>query len=285
LIHEAGGIAVDRQDALSFCASANWRPVYMDETALVLLRNTPVNQPWLDRLRIDCFTQKLVPPSSVSRKDLYDFWANAGGLLFALERPQESEAALLRAAALYPKDPNVRLVLAQLYQRHRMFDKAEAEYRSSLALAENDAAWYELGCLYVEQRRLPEAEQAFSRAAGLGREPFVAYMDLAKVELLLQRPAAALQAFARAEESSPYHKGAESLAPVPYADIADGRADAHRMLYHLPQAIEYEQKSVHLNPGVASRWDKLADLLEASGQLDLSRQARQRALELGAGQR
>jgi tetratricopeptide (TPR) repeat protein len=110
-------------------------------------------------------------------------------------------------------------------------------------------------------------------------------MDLAKVELLLQRPAAALQAFARAEESSPYHKGAESLAPVPYADIADGRADAHRMLYHLPQAIEYEQKSVHLNPGVASRWDKLADLLEASGQLDLSRQARQRALELGAGQR
>jgi tetratricopeptide (TPR) repeat protein len=285
LIHEAGGIAVDRQDALSFCASANWRPVYMDETALVLLRNTAVNQPWLDRLRIDCFTQKLVPPPSVSRKDLYDFWASAGGLLFALERPQESEAALLRAAALYPQDPNVRLVLAQLYQRHGMFDKAETEYRASLALAETDAAWYELGSLYVEQRRLPEAEQAFSHAADMAVEPFAPYMDLAKVELQLQRPEAALRAFAGAEESSPYHKGAETLAPVLYADIADGRADANRMLSHLPQAIEYEQESVRLNPGVAGRWNKLADLLEASGQTDLSRHARQKALDLGAGQR
>ena len=50
LILEARDHAADRQDALGFCRSANWRPVYMDETALVLLRNTPANRPWLDRL-------------------------------------------------------------------------------------------------------------------------------------------------------------------------------------------------------------------------------------------
>jgi tetratricopeptide (TPR) repeat protein len=284
LIAEGDGQAVDRQDAIAFCASESWSPVYMDETSLVLLRNTPENQPWLTRLRINCFTQKLIPPSA-SRKDLYDFWANAGGLLFALHRDQESEAALLRAAALYPQDPNVRLVLAQLYQRRQMSDDAEREYRASLALCESDAAWYELGRFYVEQHRLPEAEHALSRASHLALSPCNEYMDLAQVELRLQHPEAALRAFDGAEATSLQRNGAEELASSFYADIADGRADAHRMLAHLPQAIEYERKAVRLNPGVASRWNKLADLLEATGQLDLSQQARQRAFELGAAQR
>jgi tetratricopeptide (TPR) repeat protein len=283
LILEAGGRSVDRQNAVGFCQSANWRPVYMDETALVLLRNTAANLPWLDHLQIDCSTQELAPPPSASRKDLYDYWSNAGGLLFALQRDRESEAALQRAAALYPQDPDVPMTLAQLYQRHQMFDRAEAEYRASLALNETDQPWYALGRLYIQERRLPEAEQALSRAAHLAVAPYIPYMALAQVELWMNHPEAALQALAGAEDSSPYRKGAETLAPGFYANLADGRADAQRMLSHLPQAIEFEQESVRLDPGVASRWNKLADLLEATGQMDRSRQARQRALELQSG--
>ena len=102
LILESRDHAADRQDALGFCQSANWRPVYMDEISLVLLRNTPANRPWLDRLQIDCRTQELSPPPAASRKDLYDFWANAGGLLFALQRDQESEAALQQRRGTLP---------------------------------------------------------------------------------------------------------------------------------------------------------------------------------------
>ncbi|MDR3411496.1 MAG: tetratricopeptide repeat protein [Formivibrio sp.] len=285
LIPEGEG-AVDRQDALAFCQSEFWKPVYMDERALVLLRNTPANQPWLDHLQIDCRTQQLVPPpASAPRKDLYDFWTDAGGLLFALQRDQESEAALLSAEALYPQDPNVRLILARLYQRHQMFDKAEAECQISLGLRESHGAWFELGGLYVQQRRFPEAALAFSSAAHLSGNPYTAYMNLAQVELRLQHPEEALQAYAEAEKSSPYRNGAEGLAPDFYADIADGRANAQRMLSHLSQAIKFEQEALRLNPSVANRWKKLAYLLEASGQLDLSRQAGQRALELGAVQR
>ena len=99
--------------------------------------------------------------SSASRKGLYDFWANAGGLFFALQRDQESEAALQHAATLYPGDPNVRMTLARLYHRHGMLAQAEAEYRAILVLDETDQSWDELGHIYVEERRLPEAEQAF----------------------------------------------------------------------------------------------------------------------------
>jgi tetratricopeptide (TPR) repeat protein len=280
LLLESGNRAADRQDALDFCQSSNWHPVYMDEVSLVLLRNVPANRPWLDRLQIDCRIQKLAPPPSASRKGLYDFWASAGGLYFALQRDLESEAALQRAVALYPGDPSARMTLARLYHRHRMLDKAEAEYRTILALDETAQPWDELGRIYVEQSHLPEAEQAFSRASHLAATPCTSYMNLAQVELWMGHPEAALQAYTGAEDSSPYRKGAESLAPGLYADIADGRAEAERMLGHQPQAIELEQEAVRLNPSVVNRWNKLADLYESAGQSDSSQQARARARDL-----
>jgi tetratricopeptide (TPR) repeat protein len=278
---EPGAEAMVRQDALRYCQSYNWRPVYMDEVSLVLVRNVPANRPWIDRLQINCDTQGIATPPLASRKDLYDYFMNAGGMLYALHRDRESETAMLGAAALYPKDPNARLLLGQLYQRHMMLDRAELEYRASLALGETEESWTELGLLYVQEKRLSEAEQAFLRAVQLSDNPLNLYRELAQVELWLQRPEAALRALDDATRSSPYRNGGEALAPQLYAEIADSRADAHRMLSHLPQAIEFEQESVRLNPRVAERWNKLSDLLEASGQLSLSQQARQKALELG----
>jgi tetratricopeptide (TPR) repeat protein len=277
--------ATVRQDVTRYCQSNNWRPIYMDEVSLVLLRNVPTNRPWIDRLQIDCGTQELAPPQSASRKDLYDFFVNAGGMLSALHRDHESEAALLRAAALYPNDPNARWMLGQLYLSHQMYDRAESEYRASLALNETEGPWVELGVLYLQEQRLPEAEHAFSRAVQLSDDPFPLYRQIALVDLSLRRPEAVLRALDGVTNSSPYRNGAESQAPQLYAEIADGRAEAHRMLSQLPEAIAFEEEAVRLNPGVAERWNKLADLREANGQIELSRQARQRALELAAGQR
>jgi tetratricopeptide (TPR) repeat protein len=105
-------------------------------------------------------------------------------------------------------------------------------------------------------------------------------MALAQVELWLRHPEPALEAFANAEANSPYRNGAEGLAPKLYAEIAEGRSDAHRMLSHLPQAIAFEQQAVRLDPAVPGRWNKLADMLEATGQPEASQQARKRAQEL-----
>ena len=46
------------------------------------------------------------------------------------------------------------------------------------------------------------------QAAHLSGNPYTSYMNLAQVELRLQHPEAALQAYAAAEDSSPYRKGA-----------------------------------------------------------------------------
>lgn len=280
LIMESGFRGFDMHDANAFCQSSTWRPVYMDEVSLVLLRDTPANRPWLDRLQINCRSQELVPPAAASRKNLYDFLINAGGLLYSLQRDQESEAALLRAAAMFPEDPNSRLMLAQLYHRRQMFNNAEVQYRASLALNETDKAWFELGRLYVQEERLPQAEQAYSRAAQISLTPCAPYLSLAEVELRMERPEPALTAISKAVANSPYRNGGETLAPQLYAEFADDRADASRMLSRLPAAIEFEQEALRLDPSVASRWEKLAALYELTGQVELSSQAKTRALAL-----
>jgi len=274
--------AMVRQDAVRYCQSNDWRPVYMDEVSLVLVRNVAANRPWIDRLQIDCGTQQFVQPAGAGRKDLYDYFISAGRMLFALHRDRESETAMLQAEALYRNDPNARWMLGELYQRNLILDRAESEYRASIALDETERTWVDLGQLYLQERRLPEAEQAFSRAVQLSEDPFALYRELALLELTLGHPDRALRALDGATNSSPYRKGGESQVPQLYADLADSRADAHRMLSHLSQAVEYEQESLRLNPRLPERWSKLADLLAATGQSELAQQARQKAREFGA---
>ena len=179
---EPNAEAVVRRDAMRYCESQNWRPVYMDELSLVLLRNVPANRSWIDRLQIDCRTQQLMPPKAAARKDLYDFYINAGGLLSVLNRDQESERTMLRASELYPKDPNARLLLGQFYLNRMMLDQAEAQFRASLALNETEDAWTDLGALYLQEMRLQEAARAYTRALQFSADPAPLYRQLAQIE-------------------------------------------------------------------------------------------------------
>jgi len=279
LISEAGSRAVDRQDAVAVCRSAKWRPVYMDEVSIVLLRNTEANRPWIERLGIDCATVTFAQPPTSSRKKQYDFLKNSGGLLYALGRDQEAKAALQQAAALYPYDPNTELLMGELDLRERNVAGAEKHLRASLARNESDKALYELGRMYTLQGRYDDAVAAFRRAASLAVSPYIAYISLGQVELALQHPQRALDAFDNAVKSSPY-RGAESVAPEFYAQVATGRGEAYRLSGNLQQAIAFQEEAVRLTPAVARRWEQLANLLENAGQWDRAQQARQSAREL-----
>ncbi|MGP0099096.1 MAG: hypothetical protein ACLPHI_18805 [Terriglobales bacterium] len=280
LVATSGFRGLQKMDPFSFCQSATWRPVYMDDVSLVFLRNTPQNRPWIDRLQIDCWTLPLAPPAAASRPVLYDFYLNSGALLLALQRDRESERSLRSASALYPESPSVHLLLASLFQRERSYSEAEQQYRASIALNENGGALYSLGLLYATEGRNLEAAQAIEQAARESTKPLNMYMTLGKLQIALNHPEQALVAFTDAEKSSPFRKGAESLAPELYAEIAEGRSEAHRLLGHWPQAIAFQQEATRRTPGVASRWNRLAKLYEATGELQLAAEARQRAAAL-----
>ncbi len=280
LISEAAPRAAQRQSAAAFCRSTLWRPVYMDEASLVLLRNTPANQPLITRLQVNCFTQPLTPPANASTKARYDFDLSAGGLFFALGRDSEAETLLLNAQSLFPADPNATTALADIYMRHQLWDRAQTQYLAALDRQDSDGLWYALGNLYLRRQQLPQAEDAFLHAASLAVSPMDADLALAQVEILLQHPQAALDALDGAEKHSPYRDGAESLAPLLYARIAEGRAIAARQLGQLQLALTYESRAIQLDPSNAPLWQEYATLLDAAGQPDTAQQARLRAATL-----
>ncbi|MGO9404050.1 MAG: hypothetical protein ACLPVW_11335 [Terriglobales bacterium] len=280
LLATSGFRGMQKMDPFAFCQSTTWRPVYMDDVSLVFLRNTPQNRPWIGRLQIDCRTQQLTPPAAAPRPASYDFYLDSGALFFELHRDQESEQSLRRASALYPEDPNAHLLLASLFQHQQRYREAEQEYRTSLALNQNSGALYSLGLLYANQGRNVEAVEAIEAAAQESTEPLDMYMTLGKLEIGLNHPEQALVAFAEARKHSPFRNGGESLAPELYAQIAEGNSEAHRLLGHLTEAITFQQEAARTTPLVVSRWNKLADLYEATGQMHLAAEARQRAAGL-----
>lgn len=267
-------------DPYKFCRSTDWRPVYMDDVSMIFVRNIPENSSWVDRLQIDCSTRPITPPASASRSVLHDFFLNSGELFFALHRERDAEESLRQADALYGDDPNVHLLKGLLFERGQQYARADQEFRSSLAINENSGVWYTLASLYGEQDRNAAALKALEHAAGLSLQPFNIYMTMGKLQIALNHPEEALATFDKAEKSSPYRNGAESLAPEVYAELAEGRSEAHRELQQWTEAISYQQEAIRRTPSIQRRWDRLARLYEATGQVKLAAEVRRQMLQI-----
>jgi tetratricopeptide (TPR) repeat protein len=108
----------------------------------------------------------------------------------------------------------------------------------------------------------------------------VLYMTLVRFELASNQPQQALESLQSAEQSSPFRHGGESVAPELYSEIAEGRAAAYSRMGSWEDAIEQQRLAVKLTPAVASRWMRLADLLQSSGQTQAAAEAREKAQEL-----
>lgn len=268
-----------KMDTYKFCRSASWRPIYMDDVSLVFLRNTPDNTPWINRLQIDCFTHPLTVPLSASRPALHDFYLSSAELFYSLSRDHDSEDSLRNAEALYRDDPNVHVLKGLLFERRQQYAAAEGEFRASLAIVENSGVWYYLSRVCAKQGHSLEALQALENAAALAMQPFDIYMTMGRIQIALNHPEQALVAFAKAEQSSPY-RGAESRAPEIYAEIAEGRSQAHELLAQWNEAIAFQKDSTEITPDVPQRWDRLAQLYEATGQMKPAAEVRQHILQL-----
>jgi tetratricopeptide (TPR) repeat protein len=254
--------------------------VYLDEVSVVLLRNDAANQTWIEGLGISCETASLASSSARSRIALHDYYSNAAGMLYVLHRDTESEDALQRSAAADSGDPNTYFLRAGLFQRQQRPDAAEQEYSRGLATKDDDGAWFELSRILAARGQLAEAQTALNWAIRLSSQPLVLYMTKARFELASNQPRDALASLRSAEQSSPFRHGGESVAPELYSEIAEGRAAAYSRMGSLKDAIEQQRLAVKLTPAVASRWMRLADLLQSSGQTQAAAEAREKAQEL-----
>lgn len=262
-----GGLSTHLRD---FCASPGWRAVYLDEVSAVFVRARPENARLIERLALDCARVEFRPPVTRNRAVLYNFYANAGWVLFALGRPAESLAALERARSLFGADAHLALMHGAILQASGRFADAEREYRRSLSLYESDEVWHAVGHVAALQGRYADASQALERAAVLSQSPHEIYHALAEVRLELKQPAKAIEAFDAAEVSP-------DLTIAVRAGLDYGRARAWRDLGNLPRAIKFQERAVRSRPEQRQWWLQLAEMYESQGRIDQAQEARARA--------
>jgi tetratricopeptide (TPR) repeat protein len=273
---------VGSPDLLSLCQSKQWRPVYMDDVSMVMLRNRSENRAWIDRYGVDCLTHGFAPRTGTSRPDLSNFYANVGDILLHLGRLSEAQQSLEHATTLSPEDPSVHLALGQLFDEQQQFDEAEREYKTSLATGgEPEIVWLCLGRLYSSQGRYSEARPAIVTAAHLSAIPASEYSTLGGIDMRLGQPEQALSDYAKAEAvGEKFWQGREDQHPDLFAQIAAGRASAYAQMGDWQQAIESQQEATRRTPENAARWKTLGDLYRRVGQAQLAEQAYQKASAL-----
>jgi tetratricopeptide (TPR) repeat protein len=268
-------------DAADFCRSQNWRPVYLDEVSIVLLRNVPQNRPWIDRLEVDCAKQPIYDSNMnapIERR--FNKASNAAAVLYVLGRDQEALAALHDAEQIHPYDPNVHLTRGQILQAEGRMREAEAEFREALRRKQTDTAWMALGGLRASEGKLSEAREAFREATKISPHPHSANKSIGQLSNAMNEPDEALKNFDRAQAESPYKGDAELLATEFLAVLDQGRAEAWRRKGDPAKAIDFQERAVRRTPMSQKRWVDLAKLYGAAGRPQEEEQAMIRARAL-----
>jgi tetratricopeptide (TPR) repeat protein len=269
---------------LSFCRSRSWRPVYMDEVSALFVRRRPQTDALIARLQIDCDKISFDLPAGIrpdqsfrARAEAFNAWANAGGILYSLERYPEALAYLDRALSVFADNANVHFLRALVLEQTGRAAEAETEFRTSLSLEPSDETWFDFGLFYMTQKRYADAAEVFRQSAESASRPHEMWMMLGQAYLQMHQPQPALAALDRAVDSSPFAGEGESLGATFHSLIATGRAKAWYQLGDTVQAVSFQEEAVKWAPGDARLWLGLADLYEAQGRTTLAGQARLRA--------
>jgi tetratricopeptide (TPR) repeat protein len=257
---------------LADCESKTWTPVYMDTTAIIFTRQGTASPS--SPAPISCRTQNLlasVPSSSSAgsgrqRVEQYQQLANASAIYSTLGRFQDADDAADRANDLFAGDPTLLFIRAQTALGEQQYGLAEEELQATLKIRQTDSGWFNLGMLYIAERRLPEAVEALQRSAYFSREDYERELLIGKIQLAQQQPLLALAAFDDAGRRSPYAASETTAATEFKAQIAEGQAAAYMQLNQPDRAIELQRQAVQLSPENAQRRQVLAQDCQAAGR-------------------
>jgi tetratricopeptide (TPR) repeat protein len=269
-----------------YCHSKNWKPVYIDDVSILVVRDRPENANLLSRATVRCEAVHLTPPPAAmgnsfrARAERFNFLMNSASIYYLLSRDQDSLSALEEASQLFPDNSNLHLVTAQLLHSNNHLAEAEQEYLRALRAQPGDAAWFALARLYNTQHRYPEAVHCIKEAIAYSQVTYERYRSLGHVYLTMKQPQDALAAYDQAERSNPYRNDTTDLGRTFNAHLAEDRARAYQALADLPNAIAQQELAVRFTPEDSAAWLALAELYEAQGNSAGTANARQRAATL-----
>jgi len=269
-----------------FCRSTSWKPVYLDDVSILLVRNRPEFSDILRRFVVHCDTAALAQAPAAggnswrARAERFNSLMNSASTYYVLSRDAEAFSALQEAAGLFPENPNLHLVTAQLLHSNNRLAEAEQEYLRAIRVQPGDAAWFALARLYNAEHRYDDAVRCVKEAVSYSQVTYERYRSLGQLYLAMNRFQDALAAFDRADRANPFHNDSSDLARTFNARLAEARARAYRGLNDLPHAVEQQELAVRFTPEDSAAWLTMAELYQAQGNSSGADAARQRAASL-----
>jgi tetratricopeptide (TPR) repeat protein len=230
LDHELSGALSELK---SYCASRQWRPVYLDTHAAVFVRARPETAGLLSRLQIDCNDLRLDHPPAVTsnrgRAQAFHYHLNAAYILLALGKPAEALQSLNSAGSIFSESAFLHFAKGLALQSVGRWDDAERELYTAHELGSDNAA-LALAVHYQQLGRYADEARILSRAAERSDRPHLLYLRLGYVQLEMGQPHEALLSFGQAEKESPFVGEAAALGEDFRAQLAEGRRRAREWL-------------------------------------------------------
>ena len=282
-------IAFDQLQDL--CYANHWKPVYLDEVSMVLVRNTPQTQDLLQRLQISCPAARI--PASALRHNSRTFqrWLNSAYILLALRRTNEALAAADTARSLYPNSASLHWVRGNILDASSRRAEAEQEWLRSLALSGGSRGamlWARLADLYTQQQRTSDATYAWLQTLDLTTDPVQktqALVQLSRLYVSTGNLKPALRMLDDAEHAAPSGMPGMTQGHSFAFDVAQDRAGIWYKLGNIPKAISYEEQATQLAPDNAEAWSHLATLYARAGRPADEQRAKERSKALEAAQK
>ncbi len=145
---------------------------------------------------------------------------NEGVALAQVQRHAEAEEAMEQAAAIDPTNDAAFYNLALVHIEQRNFNRAKEDLERALTIVPDAAGYHEkLGTVLMQLEDWNGAKEAFEAAIAADPELFKAYFKLAQVHERLEDPQNALHQYTAAIEHGPRFLEAYSALGRLYADL------------------------------------------------------------------
>ena len=194
-----------------------------------------------------------------------------GQALMAQQKYPEAAAAFAQAEPM-AKDKNLVIVLAHeadAYGKAKDYDKAIATYQKAIQMSPTEAYLYDgLGNVYIADRKIPEAQQAFQKAAevnpaGAARE----YYNMGVILVNSGKMNEASQALKKCIDLDPNNANAWYWYGMALLGKAEFKPDGS--VVAVPGTAEAFQKYLQLDPKGQWATAAQASLEQIQGKVDL----------------
>lgn len=249
-----------------FCTSKLWQAVYLDEVSAVFVRRMPQTEGLIERHAVNCAQAPL--PARIPgnhHASAFNAWANAAGVLSALDRNPEALNAVDKALRIYPDSALMHWLRGNILFAMGRLDDSEEEYLTAVVLEPSEVTWAALAGSYEKRGRRDDAIEAMEHAADASAKPYPLLQNLAYLYLGAKQPENALRTFNRAAGAAPKNIRADDNGTFDFM-VAQGRSVASEQLGDLAQAIAFQEQASQIKFNAPEVWSRLAELYRKAGK-------------------